>query len=151
MKVHTHMALGFGASLLVLSLLGAPWWEAAYISILAAGIHPFIDRFSHGRKGGSVYRTKLLHSFETLIPLSAAIGFIIGFPLGPPSAFKASIAFVASALSHLASDMMTPGGVYVGGRRVRLPLFAWDDPLVNMGFFAIGIVMAVLGASILAS
>lgn len=150
MRVYTHIILGFGASLLVMALLGTSWWEAFYISILAAGIHPFIDRLSHSKKGRSVYRTRLLHSFETLVPLSASIGFIIGFPLGPPSALRASIAFMASALSHLVSDMMTPGGVYVWGRRVRLPLFAWDDPLANMGFSAIGMVMAVVGASILA-
>ena len=150
MRVYTHIILGFGASLLVMALLGTSWWEAFYISILAAGIHPFIDRLSHSKKGRSVYRTRLLHSFETLVPLSASIGFIIGFPLGPPSALRASIAFMASALGHLVSDMMAPGGVYVWGRRVRLPLFAWDDPLANMGFSAIGMVMAVVGASILA-
>ena len=151
MKVQTHVILGFGVSILAMALLGSPWWEAVYVSILAAGIHPFIDRLSHGRRGRSVYRTKLLHSFETLIPLSAAIGFIVGFPLGPPAAFRGSIAFVVSAFSHLASDMMTPGGVYLWGKRVRLSLFAWDDPLVNLGFTFIGMAMAILGASLLAS
>lgn len=143
MKTLTHVVFGFGAAISVMSFLGGSLEESLFISVLAAGMHPIIDRYSHARGRRGVYRTRLLHSFETLIPLALAAGFLVGSGMGTAQAIRASLAFAASAASHLALDMLTPGGVFLAGRRVRYPVFRWDDPLANTGFSAIGVLLSV--------
>jgi membrane-bound metal-dependent hydrolase YbcI (DUF457 family) len=142
------VVLGFGSAVLAAALLGASAAEALYMAAAASLMHPVIDRLSHGRSRRGVYRTKTLHSFETLLPLAAAAGFIVGWPLGFAEALRAAAAFVASAASHLLADMTTPGGVYFAGRRVRYLAFRWDDPGANVGFMLAGMAMALTGLAI---
>ncbi len=111
-------------------------------------IHPVVDGFSHAASPRGRYRTKLLHSAETLIPVSASLGYILSAPVfGAKCGLISALAVAISALTHWLTDMITPGGVYLLGRRVRLPIFRWDDPGANAGFTILGVSLLIAGAA----
>jgi len=148
LKTETHTILGGGVSLLSASQLGV---DAACLAAawgLGSLIHPIIDRFSHARSRRGVYRTKLLHSFETAIPLSAALGLATGSLVGLGCALALAAALSLSALSHLLTDMVTPGGVYLMGRRVSVPIFRWDDPAANSSLSVAGLMMMFIAVAL---
>jgi membrane-bound metal-dependent hydrolase YbcI (DUF457 family) len=146
LKLVTHNAVGLGVAAMVSSLLGCSSGCVIASSLLGVIAQNIIDAFSHEHRGRYTRRTKLLHSVEGVTALTVILGGLVAGSLG----FRAVdtigllVALEASVLSHLLLDSLTPGGVYVLGRKVVLARIPYDNPEVNMilqllGFLALTI------------
>ncbi len=137
------MVFGSGLAGAAAAALGCGALCVALSALLAGVLNALIDAGGHERRGRYVYRARLTHSLETVAPLSFAAGLLAALSLGAPplEALAAAAATALGALSHLALDAVTPGGVYALGRRVRLPLFNWDSPEPNLAFTVAGVML----------
>ncbi len=58
--------------------------------------------------------------------------------------FFTSLGFL-SGWSHLLLDSLTEGGVFdLDGKRRALAHFAYDNPLLNLGFSALGVALVLM-------
>ncbi len=137
------MVFGSGLAGASAAILGCGALCVLLSALLAGVLNALIDAGGHERRGRYVYRTKLTHSLETVAPLGFASGLLAALALeaGTLEALVAASATAVGALSHLALDAVTPGGVYAFGRRVRLPLFNWDSPEPNLAFTVAGVML----------
>lgn len=145
MRMTTHIVVGAAAAGVVSAEVGCSFECALLSMILSALINIAIDAAGHTRRNGRVFRRKATHSFDIIVPAGALLGFSVALSLGlaPADSLRAAAAVGAGAASHLVLDMLTPGGVYLRGRRVRLPLFNWDNPEVNLVFTMAGLLALI--------
>ncbi len=151
MRTETHVVFSLGIAVLAASLMSS--WLPGTLTCMAptilgaAAIHPIIDALSHEVRGGYTSRSRLLHSLETLAPISAAAGAVVGGLASPTIACVGGGAalFLISALSHLLLDYLNPGGVWILGRKLALPLGRWDDPFLNGAASLAGVAALFVG------
>jgi membrane-bound metal-dependent hydrolase YbcI (DUF457 family) len=99
-------------------------------------IHEIIDTFGHEQHFWQSHprRIKFTHSLFGVIMLSMVLTILIGLPAGLLSGVKHYLIFwpvLASGLSHLLLDALTPQGVYICGKRVTFRVARSSNPLVN--------------------
>jgi len=128
----THIILGMGSAGYVAALAGCRFgcWLAAVIAGIVVNV--LIDVFGHEQRlWAPPRRTRLTHSIPgtVLVSLAVAAPFIAASLVGDPLGL--ALASVAAGLSHWLSDLITPAGVYLVRRRVRVPLARYDNPIVN--------------------
>ena len=138
MKLRTHAATAMLAALLfdALAQRYVPGYAGHYVlrAMLVAEalvLQYLVDAVGHTvrRRNGRVYYARnRWHS----LPAAVGMGLGAGLPLAILSGVYAAAASpVLALLVHLAEDVVTEGGVYVGGRRVRLGGVRYDSPLAN--------------------
>ncbi|WP_062662286.1 hypothetical protein [Aeropyrum camini] len=119
MKTETHIVFGLGAAALAASMA----YEAGFggacllpLVLASAAIHIAIDRLSHETVQAFSLRTRLLHSVETLAPVSAAAGLVAGYMAGGTLECELGgcLVFLASGASHLFLDALNYGRVGFG-------------------------------------
>ncbi len=135
MRLSTHASTGASVSVIVAHSLGArgvvPLTLAA---ALAAVLQYVIDAVGHsqGRRRGVVYpRRNRIHSLPGVLTLS----LMVSLPALPVTGdmFTAIAAGVAaSAVLHWLEDLVTEGGVYVLGKRIRVGGVPYDSHGVNL-------------------
>ncbi|MEB3862130.1 MAG: DUF1286 domain-containing protein [Desulfurococcales archaeon] len=143
MRLGTHIVFAIGVATLSASYGGASLLDVLILWGLVAMQQVLIDKLSHEFRGR--YRTPLFHSFTGASILSLALASVP--PALSPIDYGRSqvLMFITSLLlsgwSHLFLDSLNPGGVYVLGKRVRLARIRYDDPVANVFFQVLGLLM----------
>ncbi|GBF08656.1 hypothetical protein apy_03810 [Aeropyrum pernix] len=153
MKTETHIVFGLGVAVLAAAAaaeIGLGRSCLVPLVLASAGIHVAIDSLSHETVQAFSLRTRMLHSVETLTPLSVAAGLVAGYVAGGSLECElgGAAVFLASGLSHLFLDALNPTGVWLLGRRVSIPMGRWDDPVLNGVFSIAGFSLALIGVLI---
>lgn len=145
MKRSTHAIFGGGVAGFSASLMGCEY--SCILAAIAAGslLNALVDSLSHIVVGDRVYRGRLLHSLEgiTIFFLAASMAIAAVASMEARSAAVLAFSMAVSGASHILLDLVTPGGVYVAGRRVRVPLASYDDPVLNVLLQASGLMLAI--------
>ena len=154
----THNFFSVGLCLYLASL--APAFTLSHLLLagwVALSTGFVIDALGHSRRGGRSVRSWTTHSVVTAPLWGASIGlvtvlalsvFLHGFQEGPLLGFAALLG-VASGYSHLLLDSMTEGGVYGLRRRVALAHHGNRNPVLNLAFLLLGVVLGLAGLGLL--
>jgi membrane-bound metal-dependent hydrolase YbcI (DUF457 family) len=140
-KLATHVIVGAGVAVFTSTHLGCGLQFVAVSGVAGAAIQYLVDMLGHERVGAVPRRTEATHSPEGATFLSllvwvavAVLSHQAGWGLSPACALVLGLAVWLAAMSHLALDLVTEGGVYASlrsRRRVRLLGLPYDDPLLN--------------------
>ena len=138
MKLKTHAATAMLATLLfdALAQERVPGYANHYIlrAVLVAEafiLQYFIDALGHTVKkynGRVYYARNRWHSLPAVVGMGLAAGLPLAVSTG---VYVAAAAPVLALLVHLLEDVVTEGGVYAGGRKVRLGGVRYDSPIAN--------------------
>ncbi len=141
MKLATHVIVGAGVAVFASAHLGCGLPLVAVSGAAGAAIQYLVDMLGHERVGAVPRRTEATHSPEGATFLSllvwataAAVSYQAGWGLSLACALAMGLAAWLAAMSHLALDLVTEGGVYPSlrsRRRVKILGFPYDDPLLN--------------------
>jgi len=141
--------------LYVVSLLGYPLLVTIIlVAVATVFTNAIIDSVGHTHRGGIPRRTWVTHSIVTA-PLWGAAGWAFVLVVAaalvgvfPPGTFLLEYFAWLGALagwSHLVLDSVTEGGVFSFDGSLRaLAHFAYDNPLLNLGFSALGVVLVLM-------
>jgi len=156
LKLYTHIIGGFGLASTANLVFGAGPGHLQYIFILSTIINTAIDLGHERLPGGVIMRSPYTHELFSCIALSTALGYIIWLALGPIYGAPLSLSILASALiavSHLAGDLATRGGIYIYiGRalhRVSLTPYSYRDPALNLVFIATQMIPLIASLAIM--
>lgn len=149
MKALTHYVFSTGSAFYVLSALGqrsAAWFLLALW--LSLSVNFLIDLMGHGLRPGRPKRSLLTHSVATAPLWGAFIGASSAALYSPSAAIQLALwgafgSFVA--FTHLFLDSLTEGGVYLIRHRIAIAHFRYNNVLLNGGFLALGLALAILG------
>ncbi len=149
MREDTHVVMGAGVSSAAASLLGCSIPCLVLAVTLNSIIHPLIDWLGHEKHWWQSHprRHAITHSLlgssilslavvAVVVRLLSAVGIVV-------DAWSLSAATLAGALSHLALDALNPSGVFVCGRRVSLRIARYNNPILNIAFQAMGLMLLV--------
>lgn len=141
MKLATHVIVGAGVAVFTSTHLGCGLQLVAVSGAAGAAIQYLVDMLGHERVGAVPRRTEATHSPEgaTFLSLlvwaaSVAVSYQAGWGLTLACTLAMGLAVWLAAMSHLALDLVTEGGVYPSLRsrkRVKILGFPYDDPLLN--------------------
>jgi membrane-bound metal-dependent hydrolase YbcI (DUF457 family) len=153
LKLVTHVVVGAGAAVFTSAHLGCGIHLVAVAGAVGALAQYLVDGLGHERVGAFPRRTAATHSPEGATVLSlllwvatVALAYQAGLNPAPPCALALGLAVWLAAMSHLALDLVTEGGVYPSlrsRRRVRLLGLPYDDPLLNAATQLIGAALIV--------
>jgi len=149
-RMITHLFFSFGVVAIALAPLHS-WWLILPAAIVVFFTNFVIDLFGH--EGGSrPRRTPLTHSIVYAPAWGIAVGVVFGFIMYIMTRGQMPIAMfsvlilcgVISSLSHLFSDSLTEGGIYVStehneNTRWRLASYKYDNSMLNLGLIALGL------------
>ena len=152
MKSLTHHVFSVGLMLFVLSRFGPTAVVFAPAAVVGAVLtNIVIDEVGHSRREGALRRSWATHSVLTA-PLWGGVVWVLVLlvPALPAGVALPSVLLVHFALlgavsgsSHLLLDSLTEGGVFgVGFQRRAVAHFQYDNPLLNFGFCALGVLLA---------
>jgi len=152
-KLVTHVIVGAGVAVFASAHLGCGLQFVAVAGAAGTVIQYLVDMLGHERVGAVPRRTEATHSPEGATFLSllvwvaaVAVSYQAGWGLTLACALALGLAVWLAAMSHLALDLVTEGGVYPSlrsRRRVRLLGLPYDDPLVNGATQLVGAVLIV--------
>lgn len=161
MLYKTHVAFGYALSLIpLIFILGTGeriLTGAVYIFLMAIynyAIHRIIDLLSHEQdQRGYIVRGRILHSpggmgFFILINISIFIYlyYIFSPSLDLDVILLVSVGMALSLYSHLLLDLLTAGGIYFRGRKIKATSRRYNDPVLNgvFSFISSAIIATVL-------
>jgi membrane-bound metal-dependent hydrolase YbcI (DUF457 family) len=152
-KLATHVVVGAGVAIFASTHLGCGLPLVAVAGAAGTMIQYLVDMLGHERVGAVPRRTEATHSPEGATFLSllvwvaaVAVSYQAGWGLSPACALALGPAVWLAAMSHLALDLVTEGGVYASlrsRRRVRILGLPYDDPLLNGATQLIGAALIV--------
>ena len=146
MKRSTHVVLGAGSAATAAGLLGCSpaCWLVAVTAAAVANV--LVDVFGHEKRfWRAPRRTRASHSIPGMLLFSAATAAPLAAYLGGEEPLLAVAAAMVGGMSHWAADLVTPAGVYLYRRRVRLGLARYDSLVANAVFTIIGILLLAYG------
>jgi len=145
----THVVFSAGVALFMCKLFAFDAWTSTILTALTVLMQYAIDSLSHEEvniRGKSISRrTPLFHSPIGALILPSVFTALTAIMLRPGAAalLKHFIVLTAASYSHLLLDLPTGRGIYVGGRRVwKKEKFRYDDPLLNLLFVFLGVLLA---------
>ncbi len=154
MRLTTHIIFALGVVSATGRLLGCLPQRLLPALALTLVIHPLIDRFGHEWRWWQERprRTSFTHSPLGVLIISMAL-------YSPVSLLEQRLgvnfcgllgfgAFLAGAYSHLLLDLLNPSGIFLLGERRSLRLFKASNPLGNMLFQLLGLLLLIYGLSI---
>lgn len=137
MLLKTHVATAFALALVLDNMLcsdiiyATAYHVRAFLIFLSAGIQLVLDQFGHRWKTIGDRRIPVrnkLHSLPAIILLTT----LLGIPALVSNRPIVLIIPLSAGILHWLEDLVTEGGVYMLGRRIRLPLrIGYDNPSVN--------------------
>ncbi len=136
MRESTHVVFGLGVAAVVARLLHMPSIDTGLSFAGAILVHEIIDTFGHEQHFWQSHpkRIKFTHSLFGVVMISMILTLLIGLPAEALSGVKHYLILwpvLASGLSHLLLDALTPQGVYICGKRVSFRVARSNNPLVN--------------------
>ena len=144
MKLVTHVATALSLSALIAILLRV---QCGYVALAMYGVAVYasqhtLDMLGHTwvtYRGRRYPKRNRLHS----LPGVVALGLLWGLPLATHGCWQLVAGVVAGTLLHYLEDAVTEAGVYIGKKRVRLPVrISYDNPFANM--LAVSLTLAAL-------
>ena len=141
MKLITHIIFSFMLVYLISILLGYSYLDSFKLALmLSITINYVIDAFGHEEYRGHIRRSKVTHSISSSSLLGVFIGLAIAYFMNY-SLVLGVLSGLATSLSHLFLDSLTMGGIYICGKRYRLASYRYDNPVLNIGFIIISIIL----------
>jgi hypothetical protein len=173
-KLVTHYTFSIGLIVLIASIFLYPGVRKSddFITVIWLGyfVNLFVDRIGHRlqltKYGEIPVRTALSHSVTTAPVWGFLVGAVSGVGVYIGSVYVRSffsslngvsvpvlIGFgvwsgamgVIVAYSHLFADSLTMAGIFVRGHRWALAHLRYDNPLLNIGFIGLGVLMFYIG------
>jgi hypothetical protein len=152
LKEVTHYLFSIGLSLYVLSTLHNLDARSLTMAVwLSFSVNFIIDLLGHVSRQGAPSRSWVTHSVFTAPMWGGAVGGLTLAAITSVLAlrhFWTAITFwiivgAIVAVGHLLLDSLTGAGVYFMRRRIALAHFSYDSQILNLGFIALGICLAV--------
>lgn len=150
MKLVTHIATALVASAIIAVLLDA---NCDYITMVMYGVAVYASQYMLDAVGHTwvTYRGHRYPKRNRLHSLPGVIG--LGLAWGAPFAIRGCYSLVAGIVAgmllHYVEDAVTESGVYIGKKRVKLPVrISYDNPFANMAAISLTLAagLAVLSA-----
>ena len=141
MKLATHVAVGAGVAAYTYVLVDRSLVGLIIAVLASLVVNIVVDSFGHHHGlFKPPRRTRLTHSLPGIISVSLAIAYLSvrGVPVTVRQEAGVIIAVLAGGLSHWLLDALTPSGVYVVRRRVRIARVPYWSTTANTIFQMIG-------------
>jgi len=141
LRLATHAAVGAGVAAYTYVLVDRSLVGLIIAVLASLVVNILVDAFGHHhRLFKPPRRTKLTHSLPGIVAISLAISYlsIRGVPLTLRQEAGIILAVLAGGLSHWLLDALTPSGVYVVRRRVRIARIPYWSTTANTIFQMIG-------------
>lgn len=153
MRFLTHNLFSAGLSFYFVSRFGlSPLLELLVVVWLSLAINWVIDIVGHRKAGGIHVRTFVTHSIFTAPLWGGLVGVativvpnrVLNIDVGSTVTLLTITTGVMIAYLHLFLDSLTEGGVYLGRRRIAIAHFSYNNPLINLGFMIIGVILLII-------
>lgn len=174
MKLITHYTFSIGLIVLLASIALYPGLrvldDLETVIWLGYFVNLFVDRVGHRKQitkyGQIPVRTPLTHSVTTAPIWGFLLGFLSGVGVYVGNIYIqnmfstvagvdistligfgvwAGVMGIIVAYSHLFADSFTMAGIFVRGHRWALAHLRYDNPLLNIGFIGLGVLMFYIG------
>lgn len=153
MKSLTHNLFSAGLGLYFVSRFGLPpLLELLLVAWLSLAINWIIDTLGHTRARGIPVRTFVTHSIFTAPLWGGLVGVativvprsVLNIDVSSTVTLLAITTGVMIAYLHLFLDALTEAGVYLGRGRIAIAHFSYSNPLINLGFMIIGVILLIV-------
>lgn len=146
MRESTHVIFGLGVGAIVAKMLKMNTLDMGLSLVGSIIIHEIIDYFGHEYHFWQSHprRLQFTHSIFGVFLIATFLTIIIGLPAFYVNGVGHYLIFwpiLASGLSHLVLDALTPNGVFICGKRVSLRVCRSNNPIANIALQFVGVAL----------